>query len=416
MPMRGKPEHSFISTEIRGFLEEVFYSNTEFAAVETKDSTFTHLSSMKIEVENIKSKRTSPALTKFFGHVRSRKMASSETVEDDDRWHEQVDLSKLLLGPKLGEGTHGKIYRGNYNDESVAVKVSKVPDDPDCDGKRDLHGTVEKKFNQESALLLRLHHPNVLKFVGVWRQPPVFGIITEYLSGGSLRSYLNKIEHQHKSVPLPTVVSMALDIARGMAYIHSQGIVHRDLKPDNVLISEDFHLKIADFGDACEEAHCHLLADRTGTLRWMAPEMMKQKKSYNRKIDVYSFGLMLCEMIAGTIPFEGMAPEAVVFGVLNKDLRPTVPQRCPPAMRELIVQCWSSNPGKRPEFWQIVKVLEKFETSLASEGSLNNLVLNLTSQHDKKRLLLHWIQKLDPIRHSDKLINTAYNRRPIMVS
>ena len=72
---------------------------------------------------------------------------------------------------------------------------------------------------------------------------------------------------------------MALDIARGMAYIHSQGIVHRDLKPDNVLISEDFHLKIADFGDACEEAHCHLLADRTGTLRWMAPEMMKQKKS-----------------------------------------------------------------------------------------------------------------------------------------
>lgn len=163
--------------------------------------------------------------------------------------------------------------------------------------------------------LLNSQSDPTLQFVAAWRRPPVFVVITEYLSEGSLRAYLHK--QKHESLPLEKLIAIALDIARGMEYIHSQGIIHRDLKPENILVNKDFHMKIADFGIACEEAYCDTLADDPGTYRWMAPEMIKHK-SYGRKVDVYSFGLILWEMVAGTIPYEDMAPVQAAFAVVNK--------------------------------------------------------------------------------------------------
>lgn len=155
----------------------------------------------------------------------------------------------------------------------------------------------------------------LMQFVGECRKPPVFCIVTEYLSAGSLRAYLHKLEH--KSVPLQKLIAMALDISQGMEYVHSQGIIHKDLKPENILINQDFQLKIADFGIACEEAHCDLLCDDPGTYRWMAPEIIK-RKHYDRKVDVYSFGLILWEMMTGFIPYEDMTPVQAAFAVVNK--------------------------------------------------------------------------------------------------
>lgn len=156
---------------------------------------------------------------------------------------------------------------------------------------------------------------SLIQFIAACRKPPVYCVITEYLSEGSLRAYMHKLER--KSLPLQKLIAFALDIARGMDYIHSQGVIHRDLKPENVLIDQDFHLKIADFGIACKEVYCDILADDPGTYRWMAPEMIKHK-SYGRKVDVYSFGLILWEMVAGTIPYEDMNPVQAAFAVVNK--------------------------------------------------------------------------------------------------
>ncbi|KAL3538228.1 hypothetical protein ACH5RR_001594 [Cinchona calisaya] len=299
------------------------------------------------------------AWTKYFGHGRSRKVTSMVETDDIDNQLMVDDLSSLFLGPSFARGAHGELHRGTYKDDSVAVKISRILDD--YHNNLDSADKIQKQFDREFTFLSRLHHPNVLKFVAAYKQPPTFMIITEYVSGGSLRSYLNKIERNRELLPLIKVIAMALDIARGMGYIHSQGIVHRDLKPDNILISNDFHLKVADFGLACEESQCRRLTDIAGTYRWMAPEMVKGKKSNNRKIDVYSFGLILWELVAGTVPFEDMTPEQVAFAVVNKNLRPHVPERCHPTMRALIEQCWCSKPEKRLEFWQIVETLEHLE-------------------------------------------------------
>ncbi|KAL5576733.1 hypothetical protein UlMin_018432 [Ulmus minor] len=134
-------------------------------------------------------------------------------------------------------------------------------------------------------------------------------------------------------------------------------------------------LKITDFGIACDDAYCDSLADDPRTYQWMAPEMIK-KKSYGRKVDVYSFSLILWEMVAGTIPYEDMNPIQAAFAVVNKS------------------NLGLCNQIKGQSFWKVVEVLEQFETSLARDETLN-LLQNPTCQ-DHKKGFLHWIQKLGP--------------------
>ncbi|KAL3745840.1 hypothetical protein ACJRO7_014875 [Eucalyptus globulus] len=350
----------------------------------SNSSPLRHFASMKHN-DKVKTRKDS-AWTRYFDHSGGRVMA----VDGTDEWI--VDMSKLLLGLRFAHGAHSRLYHGIYKDEPVAVKIIRVPDD---DENEVLATRLEKQFTREVTLLSRLHHQNIIKFVAACKKPPVYCIITEYLSEGSLRAYLHKLED--KSIPLQKLITTALEVARGMEYVHSQGVIHRDLKPENILIDQDFHMKIADFGIACDEAYCDTLADDPGTYRWMAPEMIK-RKSYGRKVDVYSFGLILWEMVAGVIPYEDMTPIQAAFAVVNKNLRPVIPKDCPPALHDLIEQCWSLQPEKRPEFRQIVRVLEQFEASLARDGTLN-LMENVTCQ-DHKKGLRHLIQKLGPLHHN----------------
>ncbi|PIA36657.1 hypothetical protein AQUCO_03300105v1 [Aquilegia coerulea] len=349
----------------------------------TNTSPLKHFSAMKTSHKSKKNRKES-AWSKYFDYGGGRVTA----LEMADEW--EVDMSKLYLGRKFAKGAYSQLYHGIYKDQPVAVKIIQQQTDDDENGA--MGARLEKQFNREVTLLTHLHHRNVIKLVAACKEPPVFCVITEYLSGGSLRGYLHKLDH--KSLPLQKLVAIALDIARGMEYIHSQGVIHRDLKPENIIFDEDCHLKVVDFGIACGEAYCDVLAEDPGTYRWMAPEMIKHKP-YGRKVDVYSFGLVLWEMLAGAVPYENMTPYQAAFAVVNKNLRPIIPMDCPPALRALVAQCWASRSEKRPEFWQIVKILEEFESSLAHDGTLN-LVQNPTCQ-DHKKGLLYWIQKHNPV-------------------
>ena len=155
----------------------------------------------------------------------------------------------------------------------------------------------------------------VIQFVAACKKPPVFCIITEYLAGGSLRKFLHQQEPY--SVPLDLVLKLALDIAHGMQYLHSQGILHRDLKSENLLLGEDMSVKVADFGISCLESHCGNAKGFTGTYRWMAPEMIKEKR-HTKKVDVYSFGIVLWELLTAMTPFDNMTPEQAAFAVCQK--------------------------------------------------------------------------------------------------
>ncbi|GAB2231401.1 hypothetical protein Droror1_Dr00010407 [Drosera rotundifolia] len=323
--------------------------------------------------------------------IFDRNVGKVTAVDEIDE--HMADISHLLLGQRFAYGAHSRIHHGIYKDEAVAVKLITIPDD-DEDGS--LETLLKKQFKREVNCLSRLHHPNVMKLVAAWKKPPVYCIITEYLSEGSLRAYLHKLEN--KILPLEKTIQFSLEIARGMEFVHSKGIIHRDLKPENILIDQDFHMKMADFGTACDEAHVDFFSDDPGTYRWMAPEMIK-RKPYGRKVDVYSFGLILWEMVAGRIPYDDMIPVQAAFAVVNKDIRPEFSENFPPAIRALVEHCWSSDPQKRPEFSQILDVLEQFESSLAHDGALPP-VLDLTWLDDHSKGRHHRVHKQSPLKNS----------------
>ena len=155
----------------------------------------------------------------------------------------------------------------------------------------------------------------VFQFVAACKKPPVFCIITEYMAGGSLRKYLHQQEPH--SVPIELVLNLSLDIARGMSYLHSLGILHRDLKSENILLGQDMSVKVADFGISCLESQCGSGKGFTGTYRWMAPEMIKEKH-HTRKVDVYSFGIVMWEILTALVPFNDMTPEQAAVAVALK--------------------------------------------------------------------------------------------------
>lgn len=341
-------------------------------------------------------------------HLSSLRAAAADKLKRDrkvnavdciDEW--MIDLSKLFLGLRFAAGAHSKLYHGMYNDKAVAVKIIRQPEDDE----NGLMATrLENQFVREVSLLSQLRHPNVIKLIGACKNPPVFCVITEYLSGGSLKAYLHKYEN--KSLPLGKLVSISLEIAKGMEYIHSQGVVHRDLKPENILFDQDSSVKIADFGIASNEKYCNAVSNDVGTYRWMAPEMIKHK-SHCRKVDVYSFGLLLWEMVTGRVPYEDMTPIQAAFAVVNKKLRPVIPDECPSCLRALMEQCWASVAEKRPEFWQIVKFLEHLEVAISKDGSLDS-IRNLSAS-DHKKLMLQWMNP--KIKHSNVDVKGTLNPR-----
>nr|XP_018685715.1 PREDICTED: serine/threonine-protein kinase HT1-like isoform X1 [Musa acuminata subsp. malaccensis] len=275
-------------------------------------------------------------------------------VGSEERW--SADMSQLLIGSKFATGRHSRIYHGRYKGREVAIKLMSQPEEDPA-----LAAALEQQFTSEVALLFRLHHPNIITLVAACKKPPVFCIITEYMAGGSLRKYLHN--HEPHSLPHSLVLKLALDIARGMSYLHSQGIIHRDLKSENILVGEDLSVKVADFGISCLESQCGSGKGFTSTHRWMAPEMIKEK-IHTRKVDVYSFGIVLWELLTALIPFHDMTPEQAAYAVAHKNARPALPASCPLAFSHLMSRCWATNPDKRLQFYEIVAMLESYQESL----------------------------------------------------
>lgn len=301
---------------------------------------------------------------------------NERAVLSAEKW--MVDLSQLLLGERFATGNHSRVYRGMYKESPVAVKVIRQPEEQSLVADR-----LEQIFINEVSTHSVLNHRNIIKFVAACKKPPVLCVITEYLPGGSLRSFLHKREGQ--LLPISEVLRMALNIAAGMEYLHMKGVIHRDLKSDNLVFGEDGCVKILDFGVSCFESHCDYKADDPGTYRWMAPEMLCHKP-YTRMVDVYSFGIVLWELLTARLPFEEMGAVQAAFCVLHKNLRPPVPSDCPPALEDLMRRCWSTDLSIRPEFWEIMRELSLLKHSLDT-----SVVASLESpQHYKS--MPAWLQ------------------------
>uniref|UniRef100_A0A672JM06 Mitogen-activated protein kinase kinase kinase n=1 Tax=Salarias fasciatus TaxID=181472 RepID=A0A672JM06_SALFA len=272
----------------------------------------------------------------------------------------QIDFSELTLEEIIGVGGFGKVYRAVWRGAEVAVKAARR--DPDEDPEQTL-----ESVRQEAKLFAMLSHPNIMALLGVCLQEPNLCLVMEYARGGPLNRAL-----AGKRIPPCTLVDWAVQIARGMHYLHSQAIVpiiHRDLKSSNILILERVEmedlsnktLKITDFGLA-REWHRTTKMSAAGTYAWMAPEVIRSS-TFSKGSDVWSYGVLLWELLTGEVPFRGIDGLAVAYGVAMNKLALPIPSTCPEPFARLMEDCWSSDPHCRPHFTTVLDHLTAIEES-----------------------------------------------------
>ncbi|GJW72027.1 serine/threonine-protein kinase STY46-like protein isoform X1 [Tanacetum coccineum] len=221
-----------------------------------------------------------------------------------------------------------------------------------------------------------VQHKNVVRFIGACTKQPHMCIITEYMPGGSLYEYLHK---NHHTSTLPQLVRFAIDVCRGMEYLHKSNIIHRDLKTANLLMDSDNVVKVADFGVARFQNQEGVMTAETGTYRWMAPEIINHQP-YDQKADVFSFAIVLWELVTAKIPYDNMTPLQAALGV-RQGRRPDLPTNTNPKLLELMQRCWETDPGKRPSFSEIkvelVRLLQEIQVNDLCLYVINRMVTNL---------------------------------------
>jgi tRNA A-37 threonylcarbamoyl transferase component Bud32 len=323
-------------------LEPRYFGN--FGASLDDDSTSAGRGSARYHSSNMLSGRSARSDTS----VDLEKLASG-TGEDAFltganlvRW--VIKYEDIQLGEQIGTGSYGVVFKGSWKGVDVAVKRF-------IKQKLDERHLLE--FRAEVACLSEMRHPNIVLFIGACLRMPNLCLVTEWVKQGSLKALLG-----NSTIKLPWQVRLRMlrDAARGVHYLHTLEpcIVHRDLKPSNLLVDESWNVKVADFGFArIKEENATMT--RCGTPAWTAPEVIRGEH-YSESADVYSFALIMWEMLTRKQPYAGRNFMGVTLDVLEGK-RPQVPADCPADYAETMTQCWSGKPKKRPSMEEVVQFL-----------------------------------------------------------
>ncbi|KAL1543710.1 non-specific serine/threonine protein kinase [Salvia divinorum] len=281
------------------------------------------------------------------GSSRSQSILEEAIAAQRNSEDWEIDWRFLKIGEKIAAGSCGDLYRGVYLCENVAVKVLKS---------EHLNNSPQAEFEQEIAILRQVQHDNVVRFIGACTKLPHLYIVTEYMPGGSLYEYLHK---NHPAIKLPQLLKFAIDICKGMEYLHQKNVIHRDLKAANLLMDTSNVVKVADFGVARFQNNGGVMTAETGTYRWMAPEVINHQP-YDQKADVFSFAIVLWELVTAKVPYDNMTPLQAALGV-RQGLRPELPINEHPKILSLMQRCWEAIPSKRPSFSEIRIEMESLQ-------------------------------------------------------
>ncbi|XP_043452224.1 mitogen-activated protein kinase kinase kinase 21 isoform X1 [Prionailurus bengalensis] len=290
-----------------------------------------------------------------------------------------IDFERLELKELIGAGGFGQVYRATWQGQEVAVKAARR--DPEQDA-----AAAAESVRREARLFAMLRHPNIIELRGVCLQQPHLCLVLEFARGGALNRALAAANaapdprapgaRRARRIPPHVLVNWAVQIARGMLYLHEEAVVsilHRDLKSSNILLLEKIEhdnicnktLKITDFGLA-REWHRTTKMSAAGTYAWMAPEVIKSSL-FSKGSDIWSYGVLLWELLTGEVPYRGIDGLAVAYGVAVNKLTLPIPSTCPEPFAKLMKECWQQDPHIRPSFPLILEQLTAIEKAVMTD-------------------------------------------------
>ncbi|OHS93459.1 TKL family protein kinase [Tritrichomonas foetus] len=292
----------------------------------------------------------------------------------------RISLNDFEIGQQIGHGGFSEVYIGmqTTTGKLCAIKILNA---------KDLHGDSFVVYEREVSILAKGRNLFLLRFVGFTTSHP-FTIVTEFASKGSLYDALHhKIGSPILTGTQKTIIAMG--IAYGMHRLHKIRVIHRDLKSLNVLLDDSCLPKICDFGLSryIDNPDTYLTVD-IGTPHWMAPELFTTH-DYTNKVDVYSYGILLWELLTGTYPFRGLNSVQIAFAVCKEQARPEIPRHAsssltPRELRELISLCWHQDPAARPLFHSIYKKFANHEVCFP--GTDQNIVAGIVDLIRKDKI------------------------------
>jgi len=266
--------------------------------------------------------------------------------------------SSLILGPLLAVGAFSSVYRGEWRGSPVAIKVLRVQSE-----------RMQKAVQAEIAVLAGLHHPRVLTLMAICddmqqqasaargEASREVGLVVELMERGSLYTVLHpEVDVAGGAIlTLAETLRIAADISDGMRFLHASHLIHRDLKSGNVLVQADGRAKISDFGlSGYRDASTSHMTGITGTPAWTAPEALREEQVHS-SCDVYSFGVILWELMSRQVPWQGVSIFQIIHRVAGLHERLAIPPAsgdCPEALREMIRKCFLPA-EERPTFDQL---------------------------------------------------------------
>ncbi|KAK9862943.1 hypothetical protein WJX84_012116 [Apatococcus fuscideae] len=324
--------------------------------------------------------------------------ASGNFAETASNW--LIDFKDLTFKKMIGEGSIGRVHLGKWQETDVAIKVlgslnavglampgqpvqpalrasvvtaeQKDSNDSDASGANSYAAEQSmslKTLEREVGVMIAIRHPNVVLFMGLCMDPPC--MVTEFCARGSLYDVLTKaraVPQLGAQLDWTRRLNIALDAAKGMLQLHSHRppILHRDLKSPNLLVDKHWRCKIADFNlSRVMETTAIMSSITANNPRWLAPEVITRQE-YSKAADVFSFGIILWELLVWRLPWEELGPFQIMVSISERKQRPDIPpmDELPgdafqelPQYVTLLEACWQEEPEQRPSFESVITSL-----------------------------------------------------------
>ncbi|MBI1806389.1 MAG: protein kinase [Ignavibacteria bacterium] len=271
-------------------------------------------------------------------------------------------ISHYMILEKLGEGGMGVVYKAHDTklDRFVALKflpaaVTASPADV-------------ARFEQEAKAISALNHPNIATIYDIDECQGQKFLVLEFIPGGTLKSKVKKLQSEGGELPVGEVIDYGVQIAEALAHAHRHQIIHRDVKTDNVMLTAEGKVKLTDFGLAKLRGATQLtrVGSTLGTAAYMSPEQVRGEDLDSRS-DLFSFGIVLYELVTGRLPFRGEHEAALAYSIVNENplSSKSIRHDVPPSLEDVILRCLEKDREKRYQrAEEIISDLEKIRQEI----------------------------------------------------